>query len=76
VPTATRPTRRRAPAPPRRILCGLEAAAERLDIDVRTVRRFIAGGQLPAFRVGRLLKVDVADVDALARPVPPESISA
>jgi excisionase family DNA binding protein len=58
-----------------RVLCGLEVAAERLDVNSRTIRRFIRDGLLPAYRVGRLLKVAVADVDALARPVDPHEVS-
>ena len=57
-----------SPLPPQ--LVGLAAGAERLDVSVKTVRRRIAEGLLPAYRVGRLLKVDPADLDRLARPVP------
>lgn len=46
-------------------------AAEYLGITDRTLRRMIAAGKLPAYRLGpRLLRIDVADLDALLRPVP------
>lgn len=50
----------------------LESAAERWDLNPRTIRRMIARGQIPAFRVGgeRLLRVDPDDVDAAMRPIP------
>lgn len=46
-------------------------AADYLGITDRTLRRMIAAGKLPAYRLGpRLLRIDVADLDALLRPVP------
>lgn len=63
------------PARPRQFISVHDAAA-RLGVEVRTVRRYIHGGKLPAFRVGdKLLRVDAADVDALARPVDPYEVS-
>jgi excisionase family DNA binding protein len=78
--TPSAKTRRRAPlrpdAPPPRRLGGLTLAAHTLDVDVRTIRRMIQRGELHAFRVGRLLKIDLNEVDGLLMPVPPESVSA
>lgn len=54
----------------RRRLISLAAAAEMLDISVRTLRRRIADGTLPAYRVGRLLKVNPDDLERIARPIP------
>lgn len=46
-------------------------AAEYLGITDRTLRRMIAAGDLPAYRLGpRLLRIDVGDLDALMRRVP------
>ncbi len=54
-------TRRRVP---------MKAAAIEAGVSVCTLRRWIAEGRLPAYRVGpRLIRVDLADLDALARPV-------
>ena len=51
-------------------LIGLQEAADRCGVHYRTIRRYVSSGRLSAVRVGpRLLKVDVADVDALKRPV-------
>lgn len=49
----------------------LQAAAERLAVDTRTVRRWIAAGRLRAYRTGpRLIRLDIDEVDALLTPVP------
>jgi excisionase family DNA binding protein len=59
------------PASSLRKLISVEAAAERLDINPRSVRRYIADGKLQGYRVGtKLIRVDQADVDALIRPIP------
>ncbi|CCK59355.1 helix-turn-helix transcriptional regulator [Mycobacterium canetti] len=51
-------------------LIGLSEAAERCGVCYRTIRRWIAHGDLDAVRVGpRLIKVDAAAVDALMQPV-------
>jgi excisionase family DNA binding protein len=51
-------------------LIGLPEAADRCGVSYRTARRWIADGRLKAVRVGpRLLKVSVADLDKLRRPV-------
>jgi len=52
----------------------LADAAERLSVSPGTIRRLIADGKLPGYRIGgprgRLLRVAVADVDALLRRIP------
>lgn len=51
-------------------LASIAAAAEQADVHPRTIRRYIAAGRLPAYRVGpRLLKVDLDDLDAVFTPV-------
>lgn len=56
---------------PRRQLVTVEAAAERLDVSARSVRRYITAGRLTGYRVGpRLIKVDLAEVETFARPIP------
>ncbi|WP_420220455.1 helix-turn-helix domain-containing protein [Mycobacterium marinum] len=56
------------PNPPK--LIGLQEAAERCDVDYRTMRRWVASGVIGAVRVGpRLLKIDAADIEALMQPV-------
>lgn len=46
-------------------------AAKYLDVTDRTVRNYIARGDLPGYRVkgSRLLRIDAADLDALLTPV-------
>lgn len=49
----------------------LKEAAARYGVSERTIRRRIAEGQLPAYRVGpRTIRVRTADVEALAKPIP------
>ena len=58
-------------ARPKRQLVTTETAAGYLDVSTRSVRRYIARGMLRAYRVGpRLIKVDMAEVEALAQPIP------
>jgi excisionase family DNA binding protein len=46
-------------------------AAAYADVSIKTIRRRILDGSLPAHRLGpRLLRIDRADLDALFRPVP------
>jgi len=46
-------------------------AAERLDCTPRTIRRYISTGTLRGYRVGpRLIRVDLAELDALLCPIP------
>jgi len=54
-----------------RTLISLTEAADRLGVHVRTLRRYIAQGRITGHRVGpRLVKLDVAEVDNFARPIP------
>ena len=60
----------RATQPPRQWK-SLPDAASYAGVCTRTIRRRIADGSLPASRFGRrLLRVDVADLDKLFRPLP------
>lgn len=47
-------------------------AADYIGVTDRTIRNYIARGDLPAWRVrgSRLIRIDRADLDALLRPVP------
>lgn len=58
------PLRARAQVRPPLAL-SLEAAAEALGLSVRTVRRLVASGQLPASRVGRRVLIEASALDAL-----------
>ncbi|MGQ0623160.1 MAG: helix-turn-helix domain-containing protein [Sporichthyaceae bacterium] len=58
-------------SPFKRTLVDLDAAAEYLGLSTRTVRNWIADGRLRGYQVGgSVLRVDVADVEALVRPIP------
>lgn len=55
----------------------IDAAAERLGCTPKTIRRFIARGELKAYRLGkRTIRVDLNEVDALLRPIPTAGMSA
>lgn len=46
-------------------------AAEYCGVCTRTIRRYISRGALPAYRVGpKLIKVSLADLDALSKRIP------
>lgn len=49
----------------------LTDAADYLGFAERTVRRYIASGELPAYRLGpRQIRIKVTDLDALMTPIP------
>lgn len=55
----------------------LQEAADRLGITERSVRNFIARGDLPGYRLStRSVRVDANDVDALLRPIPTTGVGA
>lgn len=49
----------------------LQEAADRVGVSVKTLRRRIAEGKLPAYRSGRIIRVRAADVDEMMQPVNP-----
>jgi excisionase family DNA binding protein len=58
------------PAPPRQ-LESIASGAAYINVSTRTIRRWIASGQLRAYRVGpRLCKIDRADLERLVRRIP------
>jgi excisionase family DNA binding protein len=62
---------RRRTARSHRDFISVAEAAEYTGLGERTLRRYIAGGTLTGYRVGeRLIKVDVAELDQLIRPIP------
>lgn len=47
-----------------------EAAAERWDVSVDTIRRLIASGKITGYRLnGRIIRVDLDEVDRQFRPI-------
>ena len=53
-----------------RRLTTLKVAAKYADVHPRTLRRWIAAGRVPAYRLGpRLIKVDLDELDEFMRPV-------
>ncbi len=55
----------------RRRFISQEAAAERWDVSVDTIRRLISRGNLTGYRLNnRIIRVAVEEVDACFRPIP------
>ena len=48
-------------------LSSLKQIARQLNVSEATIRRLIERGELPGIRIGRVLRVDQADVEALIR---------
>jgi excisionase family DNA binding protein len=42
---------------------GTREACERLGVTLRTLYRFIDEGQLPAYKMGRVIRIQAADID-------------
>lgn len=57
------------PAPDHR-WANLDRAAKYADTSVWTLRRAIARGDLPAKRLGRVIKIDLDDLDHAMRVIP------
>ena len=48
-----------------------DTAAERWDVSVDTIRRLIRQGKLTGYRLNnRIIRVDLAEVDACFQPIP------
>ena len=48
----------------------LAKAAEYADCNERTLRRHIASGELTGYRLGRVIRIDLNELDAWLAPVP------
>jgi excisionase family DNA binding protein len=54
-----------------RRLRSIADGAKYADVSTKTIRRYIADGRLIGYRVGpRLVKIDLADLDALVQRIP------
>lgn len=49
--------------PPEPVWLGTKDAARQLGITTRTLYRLISEGELPAYKIGRVLRVKLADVE-------------
>ncbi|WP_228941984.1 helix-turn-helix domain-containing protein [Nocardioides sp. Leaf374] len=53
------------------VYLSLEEAAECMSVSVKTIRRWIAGGTLPAYRCGkRAIRIKLEDLEAAPRQLP------
>lgn len=54
-----------------RHLISIDQAATYANVHPMTIRRWIAAGRVPAYRVGpKLLRVDLNELEAMASPIP------
>jgi excisionase family DNA binding protein len=55
---------------------GTREACERLGVTLRTLYRFIDEGQLPAYKMGRVIRLQAAELDAFIERmrIPPGSL--
>lgn len=54
-----------------RRLASLTTAAAVVDVHPRTIRRWVASGELTGYRAGpRLVKIDLDELEAFIRPIP------
>ena len=53
------------------VYLSLEEAAECMSVSVKTLRRWIAAGTLPAYRCGRrVIRIKLEDLEATPRKIP------
>ena len=53
------------------VYLSLEEAAECMSVSVKTIRRWIAAGTLPAYRCGkRAIRIKLDDLEAAPRKIP------
>ena len=53
------------------VYLSLEEAAEAMSVSVKTIRRWIAAGTLPAYRCGkRAIRIKLEDLEAAPRQIP------
>jgi len=65
------PVRVPKPQPPHRRYESIPQAFERAGVTTRTIRRWIAQGELTGFRMGkRMIRLDADELDNRLRPIP------
>ncbi|MFZ2503520.1 MAG: helix-turn-helix domain-containing protein [Nocardioides sp.] len=53
------------------VYLSLDEAAEAMSVSVRTIRRWIAAGTLPAYRCGkRVIRIKLEDLESAPREIP------
>ena len=53
------------------VYLSLEEAAEAMSVSVKTIRRWIAAGTIPAYRCGkRAIRIKLEDLEAAPRKIP------
>ncbi len=58
-------------------LASIDEAAEYLSVNPRTIRRRIAEGEIPAYRIAgtRTIRIRLEDLEASLRPIPSGAVS-
>lgn len=60
----------RSTTTPRRHLASINQAAEYAAVSTKTIRRRIADGTLTGYRFGRVIRIDLDELDDAIRPIP------
>lgn len=56
---------------PQRRFASLKTACEHIDVTERTLRNYIARGELTGYRLGsRTIRIDLDELEALLKPIP------
>ena len=55
---------------PTRRYVSTQKAAEYADCSYKTIRRLISNGQITGYRVGRVIRVDLNELDEALKPIP------
>ena len=58
------------PSTPTRRYASLAKAADYADCNERTLRRHIAAGELTGYRLGRVIRIDLNELDEWLAPIP------
>jgi excisionase family DNA binding protein len=66
----SRPPRLAQQHRPSRRYASVPVAAEAIGCSPKTLRRRISDGTIPAYKLGRLVRVDMAEVEAAFVPIP------
>lgn len=57
------------------VYVSLNEATECMSVSVKTIRRWIAAGTLPAYRCGkRAIRIKLEDLEAAPRPIPSSAV--
>lgn len=63
------PTQHPHHATTERLSVSIDTAAELHNVSTKTIRRAIERGDLPAYRIGRAIRIKATDLDRIMKPI-------